>query len=424
MEVYEYSLYLHMVMSESTKYRTLVLITDSFPYGGITEQMFVMPEMQDLSREFERVVVMPTIAIGPRFDIAFPDNVEISAFWLEYPDWKSRFRRSRFVFMPEIWKMLKGSVSYSSMTYALAAKTFSNAIQSWMKRESLDWDSTLFYTFWLDLATSGLALAARRHGVNFFTRAHGHDVYMDRASALRRFTVEKSKAVFTAGCVGEAYLKSLYPESAGKIAQRRLGSIKYDRTLMSCHHVANDRIITFLSVSRVDVGKRVELNFMLLKALAIARPSTVIRWIHVGSGPEFDRLCLTVSEGCPDNLSIDMRGALPNEEVHKIYSTEAIDWFMLLSDREGLPIAVCESFSYGVPVVATDVEGSHEAVDDECGLLLDKNPAVEEFIRGIVPYLDSDYRMEQLRQGAFRRWSEFFDASALRHDFVKEIIDL
>lgn len=411
-------------MGKSTKYRTLVLITDSFPFGGITEQMFVMPEMQELSREFERVVVMPTIAIGPQFDIAFPEDVEISTFWLEYPDWRSRVRRSRFAFMPDIWKMVKGSVSYKSMTYAMAAKTFCRAIQVWMKRESLDWSSTLFYTFWLDLATSGLALATRRHDVNFFTRAHGHDVYMDRALALRRFTVEKSKAVFTAGYAGELYLKSLYPESAGKIAQRRLGSTKYDRALLSGHHVAKDRNITFLSVARVDEGKRVELNFMLLKALAIARPSTEVRWIHVGSGPAFDRLCQTVSDGCPDNLSIDMRGALLNEEVHKIYSTEEVDWFMLLSDREGLPIAVCEALSYGVPVVATDVEGSREAVDDECGLLLDKYPATEEFVRGIVPYLDSDYRMERLRQGAFKRWSELFDASVLRHDFVKEIIDL
>ena len=63
----------------------------------------------------------------------------------------------------------------------------------------------------------------------------------------------------------------------------------------------------------------------------------------------------------------------------------------------------------------------NEVVDDECGLLLSPDSTDEEFVRGIAPYLDSDFRAGALREAALSRWKCDFDATLLRPAFVDMI---
>lgn len=411
-------------MDAGSKYDTLVLVTNSFPFGGFTEASFVMPEVSELAQSFRRVIIIPTISDGQRQHYDLPDNVEISTSWLEYPDWKHRWLRTRYVFSPGVWRTMNGSVNYTSLTFALAARSFAGFVDEFVKREKLDWGSTLFYTFWFDLATAGLALVAERRPVNYLSRAHGHDIYMDRCNGLRAKAARRSKAVFTAGEAGAIALRKLFPECADKISVRRLGTLKPDVDILSRHHRRVDNRLTFLSVARVEPGKGVDLNYKMLRALAIARESCEIRWIHVGDGSLMDQLRETVVGDCPANLKVDLRGTLRNEKVHDIYCQEDIDWMMLLSEREGLPISLCEALSYGVPVVSTMVEGSDEAIDDDCGVLLAPDPEPEEFVRGMLPYIESEHRYRVMSENAFDRWKLLFDARKLRKSFVEEIRDL
>ncbi|MCM1293737.1 MAG: glycosyltransferase [Bacteroides sp.] len=408
-------------MERTCKYKTLVMVTDAYPFGGVTEKMFVEPELQFLSQTFQNVIIVPTIALGQSVASSLPDNVTISRWWVDSPDWRLKWFRARHLFSPKVWRGVRGHFNFSSLSYAVAAHAFSKELARWVHRENIETQSTLFYTFWFDFPASGLALICEQNKVNYISRAHLHDFYMDRARPLRRLTVERSQGVFVAGRKGADYLQALYPHCAAKIEQSRLGSRKSDRQIIASHHEKQDNALTFLSVARVTDVKRVDLNFRMLRALAVGRPSTNIKWIHVGDGPEMDALKTLVARDCLFNLTIDLRGALDNDDVHKIYATEKLDWFMLLSRREGLPVAVCEALSYGVPVVATDVEGSQEAVDDCCGLILASDPEPEEFVRGIVPYLDSDIRMNRLREGAFAKWETEFDSDKLRAAFVKKI---
>ncbi|MDE5975526.1 MAG: hypothetical protein K2G69_03150 [Muribaculaceae bacterium] len=67
---------------------TLVLISDAFPYGSVTEISFIAPEIESLSRRFDRVIIAPRLKRGEKPDIdlsSLPANVEISDSLLIYP---------------------------------------------------------------------------------------------------------------------------------------------------------------------------------------------------------------------------------------------------------------------------------------------------------------------------------------------------
>lgn len=405
-------------MANDRKYDTVVLITDSFPFGVFTEPAFVMPEMADLCRSFSRVIIMPTAAVGPRGDYDMPDAVEVDTSWLEYPQWSHKFLRAWRVAQPSVIAGISGDFSCHGLTFSVAAHTFASFIRKWLRRRNLDADRTLFYTFWFDLATCGLALASRRRQLHYVTRAHGHDVYTCRTPRLRSLAAARSLGVFACGEAAADSLRADFPMSADKIEVMRLGTVSYGDGAPRSHDRSS---LTVLSVARVGPEKRVALNYALLRALAIARPSLHIRWIHFGDGPLMTELRDAVARDCPANLTVELRGACDNGEVHRFYREEPIDWTMLLSTGEGLPVAVCESLSYGVPVIATAVRGSEEALTDDCALLLAPDPKPEEFVRGILPYLDSEVRYAAMREAAALRWRRFFDAGALRREFVNKI---
>lgn len=127
----------------------------------------------------------------------------------------------------------------------------------------------------------------------------------------------------------------------------------------------------------------------------------------------------------PYNLTIDLKGMLRNEEIHSIYRTEPIDWAMLMSRFEGgLPIALCEALSYGIPVIGCDVPGIKEIINDSTGILLSKNSTSEEFIARIYPYLNGHKDLAPLRKSAFDEWKSKYDASTLRRLFAEYLSEL
>ncbi len=415
---------LPLIMDQKRKYSTLVLITDSFPFGGVTEPSFVLPEIDCLSSLFERVIIVPTTTYDSEDHYDLPENVEIDPIWIEHPDWRIKMRRGRFLLNPSFWHNIGGKPRRTDLTFAASAYAFAGVMGKWIKARSIDVGETLFYTFWFDFPTVGLALLSGKNGLHYISRAHWHDIYADRAPGLRLKAVEQSCGIFSAGEAGARYLRDEMPSLAGKIAVEHLGCTKAFPEVVTECHLSEEKSITFLSVARVVAQKRVDLNYKFLKALAIARPSTQIRWIHVGDGELMTQLRELVALDCPGNLTVDLRGRQDNQSVHRIYRDEKIDWSMLLSEGEGLPIMVCESLSYGVPVVATMVDGTDEIVDDDCGLLLPADPEPEEFVRGILPYIESDFRMKSLRDEALRKWGESFDARVLRPLFAEKIMQL
>lgn len=385
----------------------------------MTESVFAAPDVQALSQHFDRVIIAPLLRRGEPAG-ALPSNVVVSGHIADNPFWTRKWLRAFKALSPEVLGALTASGPFGSVKYALAAKTIADCLRRLAEDYRLERGQTLFMSYWFNHAATALMWL----GYPYVSRAHGHDILIDKAVPLRARTLSQSLGVWAVSRAGAAALAERLGDTAGKAGTACLGSAKPCRETLASHHTAADRKVTFLSCSRVADIKRVWLNLDCMQALAAARPDLAIEWIHIGDGEGMAALRERAAAAQRHNLTIELAGACDNEAVHRMYAGRTIDWFLLLSTTEGLPVSVCEALSYGVPAIATDVGGTSEAVDDNCGILMPVDLQTDEFVMSLTPYLDSDYRYKTLSEGAFDKWRSDLDADALRPAFARTLASL
>lgn len=398
---------------------TLVLLTESYPYGGVTEPSFAAPEMEALAAEFDKVIVAPVLEKGPTMPL--PDNVEIDRTLLQVPGPAEKLRT---LLTPEAWRRLNEDGRYiHSMRQAMAAMAFSayafhyrRLLLRMIRERNLDPDHTLFYCFWFVFQTAALSGIP---GAKFITRAHRFDVY-DSECAFLSHSWRDSTLAAMLRCypVSEAtrdYMHADYPDHSAKILTRRLGSCA--PLGKNPPKSGGDAYFTALSIARLAPEKRVGLLLKCMDAWAAANPGKTFALVHVGSGNTEEEPMVATSP----NLRVEHLGAMPNYEVHKLLGSRHFDFMAMLSSSEGLPIAACEAISYGIPVVASAVGGLPEIVTPQSGVLLSPNPVPEEFVSAMNAAMP---RLGQLRESAANLWAEQFDSRPLRQKFAHEIRNL
>lgn len=78
---------------------------------------------------------------------------------------------------------------------------------------------------------------------------------------------------------------------------------------------------------------------------------------------------------------IEFLGRLSHDELLDLYRTGKIDTVVLPSiittdgEKEGIPVALMEAMSYGIPVISTNTGGITELIENSCGIIVEeKNP--------------------------------------------------
>ncbi|MCX7748530.1 MAG: glycosyltransferase family 4 protein [Clostridia bacterium] len=98
------------------------------------------------------------------------------------------------------------------------------------------------------------------------------------------------------------------------------------------------------------------------------------------------------------NDFIEMTGRKSHEELIDLYKNNLIDMVVLPSiiaddgDKEGIPVALMEPMSYGIPTVATKTGGIPELLEDGAGALIEQkdSKAIADALE--LMFKDSDYR--------------------------------
>jgi glycosyltransferase involved in cell wall biosynthesis len=133
-------------------------------------------------------------------------------------------------------------------------------------------------------------------------------------------------------------------------------------------HRTQDDIIRLVFVGRLTAPKR---PLLLLQALALCS-SEMQKKVHitvVGEGEQNEHLD-RYARAHPE-LSIGLTGSLPRKQVFDVL--ERSDIFVFLSDWEGFPMTILEAMSVGLPIIASDVGGVREMVNETYGILLKTN---------------------------------------------------
>ena len=399
----------------------LVVLTSQFPFGKVTES-FLETEIEILAERFAHLLVLPSHrAEGMR---PLPANAELVEMdWLEDPN--SRARQMALVSSSALRVAANTLVSNSSVRpYLRSPKLYAdNLARNVLKSRSLKQlvqkrglRRALFYDYWLENSTLALAIL-RRAGViaTAVCRAHRFDVHDEewRAGAVP-FRDEKVAAldqIFAVSDFAQRYLVARLPRLQHKVRVAHLG-VRDPGPPSPC---PPGGVPVVMSCARLLPRKCVHLIPETLEHLECP-----VRWIHVGDGPERERVAAAVAR-LNGRVQCDMRGELDHEAVCRIYARERVDVLLSLSTSEGLPVSMMEAQSYGVPVVARGVGGVPELVNESTGVLLSPTATARKAAAGLKVALEPGRFVRGEVYGSFRR---HFDARTNYEKFADELLAL
>jgi glycosyltransferase involved in cell wall biosynthesis len=315
----------------------------------------------------------------------------------------------------------------AALKRALSSYATTRLTQGWAKRffhGKASGREFIFYTWWFDATTLGLALAGRATAVPVIARAHGYDLYESRHRPpyipFRHKALAEVTAVYADSQSGAQYLIERYPDSASKIKVARLGV----RDPGFINSASRDGTFRMLSCSFLLPVKRIGLAIRGVAKLAAAHSNRRFTWAHIGTGPERGPLAELAKTIFPDNVAhrfIDYPG---REALLRYYETEPIDLFINVSESEGTPVSVMEAISVGIPVMATGVGGNKEIVDASNGILLSPNPDPAEISATISTLLNDTEALARLRCGSRAKWQASYSAQKNYSRFVQSIQEL
>jgi glycosyltransferase involved in cell wall biosynthesis len=172
------------------------------------------------------------------------------------------------------------------------------------------------------------------------------------------------------------------------------------------------------TVANLDIRKDLDTFLRMAALVADLFPQATFKII--GSGPEKERL-VRLANSLGISSRVEFLGASTN--VKDVYHT--FDVFVLSSRNEGFANVILEAMASGLPVIATDVGGAREAIENgRTGFIVPPhNPeALAQYVSRILA--DPGLRLEMGRAGRQRSVLVFgLEALVQRYDsFYRELM--
>jgi glycosyltransferase involved in cell wall biosynthesis len=252
---------------------------------------------------------------------------------------------------------------------------------------------------------------------SFVGRVHGYDLYESRWSngmiPFRRFQLKNVHRIIAASKDGYNYLKENYPSGQGKFFLKHLNV--FDR---GTNPFYEQEEIVVVSCSNVIPLKRVHLIPSLLKHL-----QQKIKWIHFGEGSEFSKLQQQIKL-LPENISVELRKHVTNQELIHFYQTQQVNVFLHLSETEGgVPLVLQEAASFGIPLMATAAGGIPEIVTNETGILIPVEFDEKMVLDQMKTLLSPAFNNQEFRNGVKAFWNRNFNAAHTNKGLVNLILN-
>lgn len=283
------------------------------------------------------------------------------------------------------------------------------------------------YCYWNNERSYAASLLKSENVVGrVVSRIHGYDLYEDRKPKnympLKSQLIGNFDEIYPLSRQGAQYLQSRYGADLGKIFIAPLGVVLPE--LDQIEGRQDDSHFFLLSVANCVPVKRID---RIVAALTIASsyvPHVNFMWTHIGGGPLLSSLERHASDRLSSisNVSFEFKGELINSDVRAYYLNNRVDVFVNSSDSEGVPVAIMEAMSFGIPVIAPDVGGVSELVNDDTGWLIPHGTTDEQLGEFIVAAV-TDKDIYERRENARRKIEESYNACENYPKFVEHLIN-
>lgn len=392
----------------------IILFTSSFPYGK--GEQFLETEIKYLSEKFDKIVIIPA-TYGNSNTLRFiPENVEV-----KNPILVSKFKR---VFNLRFINLLLKPKSFSIIIQELYSSIKKGQFRLFLAEFNILY-STLGESFVKELLKN-----TTKHDIIYFYWGHGQSFilpFIKNVSAkkvfrvhrgdlyeylnnnylpFRKHQIEACDYICPISLDGCDYLSKRYPFGKEKIKLFRLGTLNHEYI---SPNKENDFFHIVSCSSMIEV-KRVHLIIEVLNKIKNKK----IKWTHFGEGYLMDSL-LQKAEQLNENIIVDFKGFTPNTEILEFYKDEQIDLFVNVSSSEGIPVSIMEAISYGIPVIATDVGGTAEAIEKQSGILIDKDFEIDDVSNIVLKIIEKQITFDRKVVKGF--WNERFNANINYSDF-------
>lgn len=391
--------------------RRMIILTNTCPFGG---EVFLQNELKWMPQDrritvypiYARAADVPTMCLNPnvearKFDSAWSGREVLRAGFNSLRMLLSTKEYSAAVKKPGALRNL-----IKALKFAFVSELRVGRISAQLEADGEREDGFILYSYWLyEAAYIAARLKRRFPGSRFVSRCHGYDLYEIRHPngylPFREYIMDSADAVYPISEDGKAYLDRLYQGKWNdKVQVMRLGTDDH-----GLNPEKESAIPTLVSVSNLVSVKRVDRIIDSLKDC-----KQPVRWYHFGDGPlreELEQRAKTL----PAHIEYRFMGAVPNETLIDFYRENHVDVFLNVSASEGVPVSIMEALSFGIPVLATDVGGTHEIVCDGLnGFLLPKDFSNKRFCEDMLKNIDQQSR-KNLSKQARKLWELKCNAS-------------
>jgi len=414
--------------------KKLILFTASYPFSVAAEDTFLDPELRRGIPLFLEIIVVPSRNEGTR-NTAFPDLIIEEEFARRFFQFKSdklfMFRYilkgvTRKEFYNDLlvnWKRIINPLAFLKTVWVLAAACL---LEEWLceyiESQKIDTSRTIFYTFWCNEITLGLALVKKRYpAMEIVSRANGYDIYEEQNTPpyipFRAPTFSCLRGLYTVSKLARDYLAGLYPAYADRMFFAHMG-VEAPGFSASA---SPDGSLTIISCAYIVPVKRIGLMADGIIAYAKKVGATKIAWTHIGGGDGRAEIEAYAKKNAPANLDVHFTGYVPS--VYEYYRSHPVDLLISTSSSEGIPVSIMEAESCGIPVIATAVGGVAEIVNETCGQLLPPDPTPSQIADRIALFCERTAVGENLRQGARENWKANYNAETNYTLFFRHMLE-
>ena len=284
-------------------------------------------------------------------------------------------------------------------------------------------DEVFLYSYWTNDIAFAIAFMEKTKNIkNYFSRAHGWDVYFEVNEAkylpFRKYILENTSGIFFISQKGKDYYTKLFPDLTHKMFVSYLGVPEQS---ISPFIVAKK--FKIISCSYIIPLKQINL---IIDALEIIE-TIEIEWVHFGTGTEEELIKEYAKQKLSKkkNIIYEFKGYVSNNQIHEFYKNNTIDFLINCSITEGIPVSMMEALSYGIPIIGTNVGGVKEIISDSYnGFLMSNLPSKFEVADTIKKFYElSEEEILKMRQNAYNTWGEKFNGNKNYKNFISHIFE-